>query len=78
MGRVRPSAEEEVTPEVRRRLEERHGGSTWRIYVCAEPDGENCTSGTGGIGHHECAAGNAARRGGDPPKVAWILVEPVK
>lgn len=65
-------------------------GKRWTIYVCAEPDGKNCDSGTHPhILRHECAAlqrwheAMAARKSPDEPcaepgpTVVMIEVEPV-
>ena len=36
----------EITGEIRQRVVSRVSGRRWTIYVCAEPDGTNCASGT--------------------------------
>lgn len=39
------------------RLRERVKGARWTIYVCLEPDGEHCDSGTHpNVCRHSCAA----------------------
>jgi hypothetical protein len=43
----------EISPELERWIQDQ----TWWIYVCAEPDGQHCASGTHpNILRHECAA----------------------
>jgi hypothetical protein len=53
-------------------------GKTWRIYVCAEPDGENCEKGTHpNILTHHCAAIKRFHEGGEGPRVLTVEVAPV-
>ena len=45
--------EEEIPQEILQRVE----GRTWTVFVCAEPDGEECDSGTHpNILSHKCEA----------------------
>lgn len=69
----------EVPAKIRQRVEERHRSSRWRIYVCAEPDGDRCGSGSTGVHRHCCAAAARQRQEeGPPPAVVWIEVVPRK
>ncbi|MGH2938301.1 MAG: hypothetical protein ACRDPE_09305 [Solirubrobacterales bacterium] len=78
--RATPDPEEiEVSAEVRRRLEDRYRDARWRIWVCAEPDGDKCGSGSLGVGFHRCETGLTYQRGRGPrPEVAFIEVAPVE
>lgn len=68
---------DEVPVEIRQRMEERFRDARWRIWVCAESDGDECGSGSLGVGHHRCRAGLAYYRGRGPrPAIAWIEVGP--
>ena len=68
--------------EYLRIAQERCKGKRWTIYVCAEPDGENCVSGTHpNICRHECAALDRFHEseGREPgPQVVKVEVAPVE
>jgi hypothetical protein len=56
-------------------LQERWDNARWTIYVCAEPDGEKCDSGTHpNILAHRCVALQRFYDGGVGPQIAAIPV----
>jgi hypothetical protein len=56
-------------------LHDRWDNARWTIYVCAEPDGENCDSGTHpNILSHRCAAIKQFHDGGFGPELAAFPV----
>lgn len=70
---------EPIPPGVRERVEARYRGKRWRVFVCAETDGDRCGEGTGGVGRHECEAGRRHRAGEGPaPLVLFVEVEPTR
>lgn len=55
-------------------LEKRWKGARWTMWVCAEPDGEKCDSGTHpNILRHRCAAIGRFHEGGPPPVLATFV-----
>lgn len=58
-------------------LEQRWKGTRWTIWVCAEPDGEKCDSGTHRklIGHR-CLASRGLHQFREAPRLATLVAVP--
>lgn len=78
-GSVPEETAEEIPEGVRLIVEERYATSVWKVFVCAEEDGDKCSVSMGPVAH-QCAAGERHRR--DPkarePVSVWIEVVPRK